>query len=175
MNSHEACLRLQNLFGSYTKRHYGLTGEDADDVKQEASLLLLQNFHKFDGKHLWTFAVWQLSLARNRVAHQRKLVNNRVRKHLENLARDRGNAYEPEDGLLVVENTGYVARVRESLERLSTQQREAMTRVYGLDGQPPIPAIDLGREIGISRQAVSCRLNSAVSNLRRLLGILGDE
>ncbi len=178
VNPQEACLQLQNLFSYYARLRYRLVGDDLDDVMQEASLLLLQNFPKFNGKHLSTFAKWQVAQARFRVGRQRTIGTNRIRKHLEDSARARGEGVECNEVVQheqAEHDATCVTRVKGLLERLSGPQRVVMTLIYGLDGRPPIRPKDLGRETGTSRRDISQKLSLATSNMRRFVGASCDE
>lgn len=45
-------------------------------------------------------------------------------------------------------------RLMEHVKTLSPEQREMITRVYGLDGEPPVNLTQLSRERGVTRETI---------------------
>lgn len=72
-------------------------------------------------------------------------------------------APEARDGLALAEAAAVVAR---AVARLPPEQRDVVRAVYGLDGNGGCHQLELAAELGVSRQAVSQRMERALAQLR---------
>jgi RNA polymerase sigma-70 factor, ECF subfamily len=131
--------------------------ETAEEVTQEVFVKVISRAHQFDGRA--SVASWLFAIAANACRDRRR--------------RDRRAAVVPLDavGELPAQSAGIEARiagrerraaVRQALESLSTEQREALVlaRYHGL------PYAEIARVLGISVGAVKTRIFRAIETLK---------
>jgi RNA polymerase sigma factor (sigma-70 family) len=167
-------------------------GVDADDLTQELLVTLVQVIHRFDltkTTRLLTFAVWYFLRAAQRMTHQtahvvtlaesvdasaiRSVSLNAPRGHGEKRHRDEVMALVPArggswDGLHgVLEPASLERLLCEALATLTSSQRDLVVRYFGLHNQPAQTFEQIGRHLGVSRQAVQLRLGKVLQRLQR--------
>lgn len=178
MTAHEALPRVSRLIAWHARRHAGPRRGDARaELEQDATVRLLENFPKFDGDpdHLARFTTWMCSGAA-RDARTRQARAARVAAHLRDLAARsadrRGHRPHQQNDTSATEQEEQIARLAAlpaAVDRLPAHQRDAVVRVFGLDGHAPRTREAVATALGVSRKAVGQRVQRAVAALRDLL------
>ncbi len=181
----ELILHNTRLVASRVKRFEG-RGVDPEDLQQEGMIGLIKAADKFDpagGTRFSTLATMWIDGEMRRATQKAQQVRlpiyvqkeggNEVVRPSFREAGTSGEAgvVDPEDhNSLSPEEETEISRwrkhVRSRLHLLTSREREVLTGVYGLDGNPPKTVTVLAREHGISRGMISKITSRAKERLR---------
>lgn len=157
---------IYNMAKKFAK-HY----DELDDLQQEARIAVLHAAKAFDPSKGFQFS----TLATRSIINRLSNVTGRTRKRKgvwqQTPEDEEGNRPEPsvKPDRLPTEEREQQASVLKAVEALPEKSREIVKRRYGLDGEPPESASDIGRRIGVSPQRVSKILDGAREHLRSAL------
>jgi RNA polymerase primary sigma factor len=74
-----------------------------------------------------------------------------------------------DEQLAIVERNLQLERLMEQVQQLPDDQRELITRIYGLDGQEPATAGELGKQRGVTRESIRQKVIRASRALKNRL------
>lgn len=157
---------IYNMAKKFAK-HY----DELDDLQQEARIAVLHAAKAFDQSKGFQFS----TLATRAIINRLSNVTGRTRKRKgvwqQTPEDEEGNRPEPsvKPDRLPTEEREQQASVLKAVESLPDRTREIVKRRYGLDGEAPESASDIGRRIGLSPQRVSKILDGARDHLRSAL------
>jgi RNA polymerase sigma factor (sigma-70 family) len=157
----EALLRRHEGLVHVVLRRQARGGEAYEDLLQEGRIALWRAVLRFDPQRGVAFSTYA------GVAIKRRIWDAVARAN-----RPQGwqAVPEPPDPLMLAEEQLWRYQVRavltETLGRLPGHWRQVLVAAYGLDGQPPCTLAALGRQFGVTREAVRQWRNHALLLLR---------
>lgn len=144
--------------GRYLARHYGLSSDELEDVRQETRVALLKAATRFDGRSRLRTYLTQIA-CRKCIDHLRARSRNPVESYELDESRIKADSADPEGRVLDREV------LKTALAQLSPRQREVVI-MYHLNGKS---YADISEELGIVIGTVAATKAEALQRLRKLL------
>jgi RNA polymerase sigma factor (sigma-70 family) len=157
---------IYNMARKFARNH-----DELDDYQQEARIAVLRAAGAFDASKGFQFSTLATRAIINHLTNISTRSHKRQNVWRETQQDEEGQQVEPsvQPDRLPMEEQERQATVMKAVQSLPERVREIVQRRYGLDGEPPESASDIGRRVGLSPQRVAKILEDARGKLRRSL------